>query len=186
MKGYIYTMYAGADPGHGWVLNDPIFGKTPTLGACVPHIRRSVELGDFIFAISGRVAGEKQFVVGGFRVGEKIDALAAYERFPEHRMALSPDGHVLGNIIVGPDGKRNPIDNHTQFANRIENYIVGKDPIVLESKAEFDVARKQTVAVLSELFNKRGERVFDVIGRHRKMDESQINELLAWMRSIKQ
>src|SRR6266568_323066 len=65
MKGYIYTMYAGADPGHGWVLNDPIFVPTPTLGACVPNIRRSVQVGDHIFAISGRVAGDRQFIVGG-------------------------------------------------------------------------------------------------------------------------
>ncbi len=49
MSGYIYTMYAGADPGHGWVLNDPVLGTVPTLGACVPNIRRVVKQGDYIF-----------------------------------------------------------------------------------------------------------------------------------------
>src|ERR1700733_14571852 len=44
MKGYIYTMYAGADPAHDWTLNDPIFGNSPTLGACVPHIRKAVNV----------------------------------------------------------------------------------------------------------------------------------------------
>src|SRR5689334_4451772 len=62
MNGYIYTMAAGADPGHGWVMNDPIFGDVPTLGACVPNIRRVVEEGDYIFVVSGRVRNERQFV----------------------------------------------------------------------------------------------------------------------------
>lgn len=186
MKGYIYTMYAGADPGHGWVLNDPIFGKTPTLGACVPHIRRKVEPDDYIFAISGRVKGERQFIVGGFKVAEKIDALTAFARFPEYRMLQAPDGSVRGNIIVGADGQHAPIDTHSNFESRVENYVVGRDPIVLETPVQFDKARKQTLEVLRQLFGKDGDRVFDVIGRHRRMDEDQVKRLLNWMQSIKQ
>jgi hypothetical protein len=185
MKGYIYTMYAGADPGHGWVLNDPIFGDTPTLGACVPHIRRKVEPGDYIFAISGRVRGDRQFVVGGFSVAEKIDALAAFKRFPEYRMTQTEDGRVRGNIIVGPDGQQVPADTHSNFASRVENYIVGRDPVVLASPEEFDKARKDTLKVLQTIFEKRGERVFDVIGRYRKMDAQQVDHLLSWMRALK-
>ena len=186
MKGYIYTMYAGADPGHGWVLNDPIFGKTPTLGACVPHIRRQVVEGDYIFAISGRVPGDKQFVVGGFKVAEKIDALTAFRRFPEYRMVQESDGSVRGNVIVGPDGRRVPFDTHSNFESRVENYIVGRDPVTLETPPQFEKARRETIHLLRKLFQKDGDRVFDIIGRHRKMDSAQVEDLLAWIGSIKE
>jgi 3-oxoacyl-[acyl-carrier protein] reductase len=75
MKGYIYTMYQGADPGMGWKMTDPIYVPIPTLGACMPNIRRAVTLGDYVFSISGRVEGVKQYVVGGFAVEEKINAM---------------------------------------------------------------------------------------------------------------
>src|ERR1700752_2054905 len=100
MKGYIYTMFAGADPGVGWKITDPIYGKTPTLGACMPNIRKVVERGDYIFSVSGRVKDVKQYVVGGFSVDDKINALAAYSRFPENRMIVQPDGSLSGNIII--------------------------------------------------------------------------------------
>lgn len=106
MSGYIYTMYAGADPGHGWTLNDPIVGKAPTLGACVPNIRRNVKIGEWLFAISGRIKGAPQFVVCGFKVNEKIDQLAAFHRFPENRLHKSPTGQLLGNVIVNADGSQ--------------------------------------------------------------------------------
>jgi hypothetical protein len=186
MKGYIYTMYAGADPGHGWVLNDPIFGKTPTLGACVPHIRRQVVEGDYIFAISGRVPGDKQFVVGGFKVAEKIDALTAFRRFPEYRMVRESDGSIRGNVIVGPDGRQIPFDTHSNFESRVQNYVVGRDPVVLETPPQFEKARKETISLLRTLFQKQGERVFDIIGRHRRMDSKQVEDLLSWINSVKQ
>lgn len=185
MKGYIYTMYAGADPGHGWVLNDPIFGKPPTLGACVPHIRRRVEPGDYVFAVSGRVRGDRQFVVGALGVAEKISALAAFERFPEYRMAEAESGGVRGNIIVGPDGQHAAVDTHSNFASRVENYIVGCDPVVLETPEQFARARQETLDILQSIFAKRGDRVFDIIGRSRRMDASQVDQLLSWMRSLK-
>jgi hypothetical protein len=185
MKGYIYTMYQGADPGHGWVLNDPIFGKVPTLGACVPNIRRNVERGDFMFVVSGKVPRERQFVVGGFQVAEKIDALAAYKRFPENRLKRAPDGTIEGNIIIQRDGTQSPLDDHSNFENRIENYIVGRNPVVLEKPEEYQIARSRTVGKLEEIFGKPGDRVFDIIGRYRKMDEHQVKELLSWIESIK-
>ena len=105
MKAYIYTMFPGADPGMGWKLNDPIFGAAPTLGACVPNIRRAVVAGDHIFVISGRTSGVRQYIVGGFQVAEKISALAAYGRFPDLRQRVREDGTLNGNIIVTPDGR---------------------------------------------------------------------------------
>jgi len=185
MKGYIYTMAAGADPSQGWVMNDPIFGRTPTLGACVPNIRRAVQEGDYIFVVSGRVPGQRQFVVGGFQVAEKINALAAYRRFPENRLKESPDGHVEGNVIVRADGKHHPLDDHDNFAERIENYIVGRNPIYLETPSEYNAARDGSLDVLADVFHRRGRRIFDIIGRYRKMNEEQVVDLLNWMRTIK-
>jgi hypothetical protein len=184
MKGYIYTMFAGADPSHGWELNDPIFGKTPTLGACVPNIRRNVQIGDYIFAVSGRVKGAKQFVVGGFRVAEKIDALSAYHRFPDLRMVATKQG-VRGNIIVAADGTQVPVDTHGNFAARVANYLVGNKPIVLKHESEYERGREQTVPTLSRIFQRKGDRVFDIIGRQRRLEASQVEELLGWMHELK-
>ena len=185
MKGYIYTMFAGADPGYGWTLTDPIFGKTPTLGACVPHIRRNVEEGDYIFAISGRVPGARQFIVGGLKVAEKIDALAALNRFPENKLHRAEDGSLRGNIIVEPDGKQSPLDYHPNFGSRIENYVVGEDPICLETKKQYDAAREQTLEFLAELFGRKGDRVFDIIGRYRRLDERQTGQITEWIKQLR-
>lgn len=184
MKGYIYTMYAGADPGHDWTLNDPIFGASPTLGACVPHIRRAVGIGDYIFVVSGSVPGTKQFIVGGFEVAEKITALAAYKRFPEHRLKQAENGQVLGNIIVDSRGKHNPLDDHKNFEQRIENYIVGRDPLVLTTPQQFKAAREETMDILLEVFGKKGRKPFDILGRYRKLDEHQIELLRARLKDL--
>lgn len=184
MKGYIYTMAAGADPGHGWILNDPIFGRPPTLGACVPNIRRSVEKGDHIFAISGRVAGDSQYVVGGFRVAEKIDALAAYRRFPQNRLSLTDDGDLLGNIIVDESGKHHPLDYHAEFERRVENYIVGDEPVYLGSPDAIRRARQETLPFLSDVFQKEGNRIFDVVGRWRRLDGQQVQQVRQWLADL--
>ena len=176
MKGYIYTMFSGADPAYNWTLNDPIFGPKPTLGACVPHIRRAVEVGDHIFVVSGSVPGVKQFIVGGFEVGAKIDALTAYKRFPQYRLREG-DGQVLGNIIVDSRGRHHPLDDHDNFERRIENYIVGRNPVVLTTPQQFKVAREETMDILSEVFNRDGSKPFDIIGRYRKLDEHQVRQL---------
>ncbi|MBA2592498.1 MAG: hypothetical protein H0U97_09705 [Gammaproteobacteria bacterium] len=185
MKGYIYTLFADADPGVGWKLNDPIFGKVPTLGACVPNIRRVVVPGDHIFVISGRAPGVRQYVVGGFQVAEKISALAAYGRFPDLRQRFRDDGTLSGNIIVTSDGKQSPIDYHANFERRIENYIVGMNPRVIEAEREVARARGETLNILQDLFSKEGERVSDVIGRWRKVDERQIERLVGWIDTVR-
>lgn len=184
MNGYIYTMYAGADPSQGWILNDPIFGTTPTLGACVPNIRRAVKVGDHIFVISGRVDGLKQFVVGEMQVAEKINALAAFRRFPEYRLRPHENGQVIGNIIVDGRGKHHALDDHANFEKRIENYLVGRNPVVLQTSSQFKAARAETMDVLSELFQRKGTRPFDIIGRYRKMNDDQVEQLRAWLKRI--
>lgn len=176
MKGYIYTMFAGADPGAGWVMTDPILTGRPTFGACMPNIRRSVVPGDHIFVISGRVNGLRQYVVGGFEVEEKISALAAYDRFPENRMR-EEDGALRGNIVVRADGSRNPVDYHTNFAQRVQNYVVGRNPAVVHGEAAVNSARDRTLPLLSNMFGREGNSVYSVLGRWRRLDPKQIERL---------
>lgn len=185
MKGYIYTMYKGADPGKGWTLTDPIFGKKPTMGACMPNIRRLVMPGDYIFFISGRMLGVKQYVVGGFCVDQKIHALAAFQLLPENRQRLNKDGTLSGNIIVDKNGKQNEFDYHSKFEKRLDNYIIGKKPIVITKPNEIEIAREETVPTLQEIFKKKGNTVGEIIGRFRKLDERQIQDTIDWLAAIK-
>jgi hypothetical protein len=188
MKGYIYTMFAGADPGAGWQMTDPIFDNPPTLGACMPQIRRAVEVNDHIFTISGRTAGLKQYLVGGFQVKEKINAMIARERFPQYRQRQNEDGTIAGNIIIDEKGKQNKFDYHEgNFEKRIENYIIGKNPLILSKQKEIEAARgAQTMEMLREVFKKKGGKIpFDIIGRWRKLDENQIDLITGWIREVK-
>ena len=185
MKGYIYTMYKGADPSAGWNMTDPIYGKVPTMGACMPNLRRLVEKGDFIFSISGRVATVKPHIVGGFQVDDKINAMAAFERFPENRMVQGVDGTLAGNIIINERGEHLPFDYHSNFEKRLENYVVGKDALSFDTLEQMEIAKNETVDILNEIFHKKGDSVSKIIGRCRKLDEFQINGLLAWMKKIK-
>jgi len=185
MKGYIYTMFEGADPGRGWRLTDPIFGKKPTLGACMPNIRRLVTEGDHIFVISGRVAGVRQYVVGGFEVQEKIAALAAYRRFPENRQRREVDGSLSGNIIVTEDGRRSSVDYHSNFEKRLENYVIGCKPVMLKTPQQIEQGRAETLMFLGDLFGRTGDRLADVTGRWRRLDANQVNLLRDWLDRIK-
>lgn len=184
MKGYIYPMFRGADPGKGWVLTDPLFTRKPTLGACMPNIRRAVTKGDYIFAISGRFPGVRQYVVGGFRVDEKIDALSAFHRFPKNRLR-SEDGALLGNIIVDANGERNPLDYHNSFQRRIENYVVGSDPVYMETANEIERSRTETLDALKKVFKSDENSISSIIARWRRMNEDQVEELLAFLRKLK-
>ncbi|KRR10847.1 hypothetical protein CQ12_21505 [Bradyrhizobium jicamae] len=188
MKGYIYISGTGTDPHARGNMNDPIlFRKTPTLGACMTNIRRVVLPGDFIFVVSGKVPAVQQYVVGGLQVDERIDALAAYRRFPEDRLQTGANGLVEGNIIVDAKGNQHPLDTHKPdtFEDRIKNFIVGKNPVALESDREVAMGRDQTLPKLSEMLGKRGNRVFDVMGRAAKLNESQVKDMLSWLQGIK-
>ncbi|MCW2387124.1 hypothetical protein M2333_000170 [Sphingobium sp. B11D3B] len=189
MKGYIYISSPNADPERNRNLNDPIFRKTPTLGGCMPPIRRLVRPGDYVFVISGATRGVQQYVVGGFEVAEKIDALAAYNRFPENRLQLNAEGKVVGNVLVDSTGKQHPLDTHspTNFASRIENYLIGVNPVALETPAEVARGRSETLDRLSSILEKRrANRVIDVMGRWARLDQVQIEKTLDWLQGIKQ
>ncbi len=91
MKGYIYITGTGVDPALRGGLADPTFGEVPTLGPCMPNIRRCVSKEDWIFTVSGRVPGFQQYLIGGLQVAEKIHASQAYARLPQNRLVAGKD-----------------------------------------------------------------------------------------------
>jgi hypothetical protein len=188
MKGYIYITASGTDPALRGNLNDPLFTRVPSLGACMPNIRRNVTKGDWIFVVSGKVAGAEQYVVGGLQVEEKIDALAAYNRFPENRLTIGDGGLIMGNVIVQADGTQHPLDQHSSetLEERIKNYIVGGSSVALTTAREVELGRQQTLRKLSEIRGRRGaNRIIAAMGRWSKLDEAQVAQMLDWLSEIK-
>lgn len=188
MKGYIYITGTGTDPALRGNLNDPLFTKVPTLGACMPNIRRLVTKGDWIFVVSGKVPNVQQYVVGGLQVEQKIDALTAYERFPENRLARDERGLLMGNIIVQADGKQHPLDYHgaDTFEDRIKNFIVGGRAVALTTPNEVELGRRQTLGKLSEILGRPGaNRVIGAMGRMSRLGERQVEQMLEWLSGIK-
>lgn len=186
MKGYIFVS-PGADPGLGLKLDDPIFGRRATMGACRPDLRRRVQIGDQIFVISGSQKGVSQYVIGGFVVDQKLHAYDAYDRFPERRLKMVGD-IKHGNIIIDESRRKHPLDHHPlkNFDRRLENYLVGRDEIRIEKPPEIEIARDRSLAILREIFGKRHARkIQNVIGRGARMDAGQLNELRAAMQQIK-
>jgi hypothetical protein len=151
------------------------------------NIRRLVTLGDFVFVVSGAARGVQQYVVGGFQVQEKISALTAYRRFPENRLHLSEDGILMGNIIVDEKGRQHSLDRHDPktFTRRIEDYLVGSNPVALTTPGQIERGRAETLEKLSTILEKpRTNRVIDLMGRWAKLDESQVTQTLDWLRGI--
>lgn len=189
MKGYIYITSSGTDPAAGQPLTDPLFGPVPTMGPCRPDLRRVVSPGDWIFIVSGSVGRNvRQYVVGGLRVREKIDALTAYQRFPGNRMHQGIDGRVHGNIITDADGNHHPLDGHARetFDRRSKNYIVGDQSITMDTPQAVARARSETTDVLGALFGTVGDRPVDIIGRNARMNTAQVDRLCAWLAAIRQ
>lgn len=188
MKGYVYITGQGTDPGLGHHLKDPLFTKVPTLGACMPNIRRFVTKGDWIFVVSGKAHGVQQYVVGGLQVEEKIDALTAFERFPENRLSHDERGVLTGNVIVQADGGQHPLDTHapSSFDRRINDFIVGGSAIELNTPQEIEIGRQQTFGKLSDILGRPGaNRLINVMGRCSKLDEKQVVKVLDWLSGIK-
>jgi len=188
MKGYVYITGMGIDPGLGDFLGDPNFGKTSTLGACMPNIRKRARVGDYIFVISGKNSQANQYVIGGLQVAEKIHANDAYNRFPEMRLVRGDDGAVFGNVIVDGNGNQHPLDHHRSdtFDERVMDYIVGGDSIQICDESSVARGRDETLSFLCKLFGKQANRPFDVIGRGgREMDQEQLNAFLHWIHELK-
>lgn len=186
-KGYIFVS-PRSDPGAGKRLDDPIFGKLTTMGACRPDLRRLVRPGDYMFVISGKTQGVSQYIIGGFAVDEKINALAAHSRYPQLRLRSLEDGGKVGNIIVDGEGQHHVLDHHDEhnLERRIQNYLVGRDQIYLETPKEVELARERSLEILKEIFGKsRVSRVSDIVPRNRRLDPEQIDKLLKALQAIK-
>jgi hypothetical protein len=187
MIGKIFVTSWGYDPEKGKDVKDPYLGPNPSLGACRPDIRRKLQTGDQIFVVSGKVRNASQYVIGGLEIAEKIDVLEAYRRFPEQRLRVGDDGQVTGNIIVDASGKQHKLDHHKKetFHERIKNYVVGCNPIVLATPEEIAEGRRLTLEILREVFDKKGNSVRDIIGRARNMTEKQIIKLRSLLDEVK-
>ena len=187
MKGYIFVS-PGSDPGVGRRLDDPIFGKKlTTMGGCRPDLRRYVRPGDRLFVISGKVKGVSQYIIGGFAVDEKINALAAHARFPQMRLK-HVDGEKVGNILVDSSGHHHELDHHPNknFERRIENYIIGRDQVYIETPKEILLARERSLEILKNVFGKtRAMRISEIVRRNASLDEKQITKLLDALQEIK-
>lgn len=188
MSSYVYITSTRTDPGAGEPLDDPLFGPIPTLGACVPNLRRLVTKGDWLFVVSGRRPNVSQYLIGGLRVSEKISAIAAYKRFPEFRMHRDGDGNVTGNVPVNADGSKHALDKHdlVGFDRRVQNYLVGDKSVQLASENEIALGRERTLNFLSQLRSKPANRVFDVIGRASKLGDEEVKQILSWFEDVKQ
>ena len=187
MIGKIFVTGSGCDPVEGKHIKDPYLGPKPSLGACRPDIRKRVQKGDHIFVVSGKVPGFPQVVLGGFEVEEKISAIEAYERFPEQRLRLLPNGEVTGNVIVSAKGTQHNLDHHDKstFNQRIENYLVGTNPIALLTPEEIYEGRLWTLEILQEVFGKKGNSVRQIIGRCSNMTETQVDKLRMLLAEVK-
>lgn len=81
MIGKIFITRSGYDPQLGRHVKDPYLGSKPSLGACRPDIRRKVDIGDYIFVVSGKLSNVSQYVMCGFEIVQKMDARDAYVIF---------------------------------------------------------------------------------------------------------
>lgn len=190
MIGKIFITRQGYDPELGKHIKDPYLGELPSLGACRPDIRRQLKPGDEIYAISGKVRGANQFVMGGFEVASKLDVRKAFELFPEQRLSVREDGQLGGNIIIDGDGKPHPLDTHEKepkrFDRRVLNYVVGTNLITLITPEEIKRGREQTVEALSDILSKPGSSPWKIVGRYGcGLTDSQSRQLRAWLCSLK-
>jgi hypothetical protein len=186
MVGKIFITRTGYDPQLGKHVKDPYLGPCPTLGACRPDVREQLKLGDHIFVISGKVPSVNQYVMGGFEIAAKIDALTAYHQLPEQRLQLRNDGQLTGNIIVGPDGHQHELDDHKSFDRRVKNYVIGTNPLSLTTDDEIDRGRDETLEALQDILHRHGTTPVEVVGRWgSKLSEEQVFELRRWLASLK-
>lgn len=186
MKSYIFITETGCDPQLGRPVKDPILRGTSSLGACRPDIRRRVVPGDHIFVVSGKVSGAQQYVIGGLEVAEKMSAIEAFSRYPSHRLRRDDDGGIRGNIVCSVDGMQHSLDHHTDFHNRVENYVIGRNAIEILGDRAIAVARLQTLEFLRFLLGKKGETPYSVMGRASRLDQTQTEEMVHWLSAIRQ
>jgi len=186
MIGKIFITRTGYDPQLGRHIKDPYLGDTPSIGACRPDFRKKLKQGDHLFVVSGRVPDANQFVMGGFEVFEKMNAVEAYAAYPDQRLRMLENGELTGNIIVDGQGRQHALDDHKNFDRRAENYVVGRNPIALISDDEIRRGRAETMDALQEILKRKGATPRDIITRFgRTIDEKQIEQFLNWLNGLK-
>ena len=186
MVGKIFITRSGYDPQLGKHVKDPYLGPQPSLGACRPDIRKQLVEGDHIFTISGRVRDANQYVMGGFEIASKITAQEAFDLYPEQRLRTLDNGQLTGNIIVNSRGEQHELDDHATFENRISNYVIGRNPIVLVTDEEIVRGREETLEALQDILRRAGASPVNVVGRWGStLDEEQVVQLRRWLASIK-
>ena len=187
MVGKIFITRNGYDPQLGKHVKDPYLdGTRATLGACRPDVRRLLVVGDHIFVISGKVPGAPQFIMCGFEIAAKITAMDAFRRYPDLRLRRLPDGQLTGNVIVDANGQQHELDDHTGFAKRVNNYVVGTNVLALQTDEEIASGRQYTLDVLREVFQKDGRSPIEIVGRWgATLTEEQVHKLSQWLRSLK-
>ncbi len=62
---------------------------------------------------------------------------------------------------------------------------MGKNPVVLETPREVELGRERSLEILSELFDRSGSRIQQVMGRNRKLSDAQAGRLRRALESIK-
>ena len=79
------------------------------------------------------------------------------------------------------------LDHHEKetFGERIENYLVGTNPIALLTLEEIAEGREQTLDILREVFDMKGDSIRDLMGRGRNMTEEQVLKLRALLEAVK-
>jgi hypothetical protein len=187
MVGKIFITRTGYDPQLGKHVKDPYLdGTRATLGACRPDVRRKLVIGDHIFVISGKVPGAAQFVMCAFEIAAKITAVDAFGTFPDLRLRQRDDGQLTGNVIVDANGHQHELDDHKTFATRINNYVIGKNVLALQTDDEIAVGREQTLVVLQDILHKSGRSPIEVIGRWgANLTQEQIQQLRSWLEDLK-
>jgi hypothetical protein len=188
MIGKIFITSSGYDPQRGKHVKDPYLGPNASLGACRPDLRRQIKIGDHIFVISGKLPNIRQFVMGGFEVGQKIHAREAFQMFPEQRLKVRDDGQITGNVIVNSRGAQHRLDTHSpaSFPNRTANYVVGTNCVALHNPEEIALGREQTLDALREILNKDGGSPWEIVGHYgSQLTEKQVRQMREWLTSLK-
>ncbi|MFB6650049.1 hypothetical protein, partial [Bacillus toyonensis] len=79
-----------------------------------------------------------------------------------------------------------PEDHHDNFERRIQNYLVGRTSVILQTPREIQLGRERSVDILASLFDRPGStRIQQVIGRMRKLTEEQAIRLREELQALK-
>ncbi|MEO1311823.1 MAG: hypothetical protein AAFV51_12805, partial [Pseudomonadota bacterium] len=85
------------------------------------------------------------------------------------------------------DGSQHPDDTHQSdtFESRIQNYLVGSEAVSVTDEGAVERARSETIDKLASVLDEPPKnRVIDVMGRWRKLDASQIDDLVDWLKRL--